>query len=228
MNPLRNILARHAKPKQSYNVDGQTIRRIFMRDPVLFRNMPELHYPILAMLGMPSAAVGKRQQELPYDIAKAYFTEPNRRLDTPDFVFSESKNVHASSGIMYTEFPLSGNRSGFAVMLRDRMLCGEDHKAARHDCVKLALGGAFQPDGQFTVTKIMLPANYINSKSKKSGLKETPVHEDSVRGALYYARLCTDQLFNRQQFTPDYNFDRSVMDLQDHSRINVITRDLKQ
>lgn len=221
-NSLANAKGNLTQPKMMYSVPSSVITDIFQPRHLSFRNNPEMHYPMLAMLGQVDRAKGSNYTAQNPDIAKTYLVHPNRKIAREELGYiGADDEINASAAIMYTRFQISRERDGFAVMIRDGMLSGPQHKAARHGCVKLAMGGYFDTSQNFTIEKLMLPAHYIKPNTRSQTLKDTPVHENSIQGALYFAHLCTEQLFERTTFTPDYNFEQSIKSVPDEQRVNV-------
>lgn len=208
-------------PKNVYGVPSEMINNIFRPEPLLFRPAPDMHYPILRYLNMQDRSKGSAYTEQNPDIAKMYLTNPAQTISRADMGYSDDDRIPASPAIMYTQYRISKEREGFAVMLRDSLLSGDQHAQDRLGCIKLAIGGYFDDYGMFTFEKIMIPKDFIKFGSKNKRLQETPIHEDSVKGVLYYAALCTEQMFERQRFTPEYNFEQSREGLPADATINV-------
>ena len=207
---LSDTLKNLTTPKEIFGVPSETINEIFRPEPLLFRPHPELHYPILLYLGMQDRSKGSNYTDNNPDIAKIYLTNPGQTIARSDMGYADKDRIPSSPAIMYTQYHISKAREGFAVMLRDNILSGDQHAQDRLGCIKLAIGGYFDNHGMFTFEKIMLPRDFIKRGSKNKRLTATEIHENSIRGVLHYASLCTQQMFDRTRFTPEYNFERSL------------------
>ncbi len=208
---LNNAAQNMKQPKMTYSVPSEYIREIFYPQPLLFRPTPEIHYSILAFLGMQGHSKGSAFIRQNPDIAQRYLVNPRQTITRADLGYNDDmERVPSSPAVMYTKYRISQEREGFAVMLRDNIPSGDSYAQDRLGCVKLAIGGYFDNDGMFTFERLMLPNDFLNFGSKNKRLKAIDIHENSVKGALYYAALSTEQLFDKQLFTPEYNFEQSV------------------
>ena len=187
---------------------------------LLYRAAPEKHKSILLTLGMVSLAKGAEYERQNPHMTKRFLMDPKLTKPMQD----SEELIHASPSMMYTDFTVDYNederplRSFFGAVITDYLI---PEKLDRHCRVKFAIGGYYDRRGQLSIERLMIPETFHNPDSDRKWLVKTDIHEGSIQGALYYARLCAAQLLERKEFTPEDNFKKSLSEPPEDALVRI-------
>jgi hypothetical protein len=216
MEELRKAFERVAVTVQNWgrrvSRTQQDIEAIFQPNGGHYMPTPSLHQQIL--IHLHESAPGPRGGAFASPAARMCLSNPQKKISLKgqpsQFSDEEDEPGHelpSSAAVLYTEH-INWGRKHIAILIRRT---ANNYSDFGDNSIVFGLYGACEKDGSFTVKKILLPE--IDGNRQTSGVYPAQLSPEVVDGALRYAALCVDQVFNRRNLTPLRNMVQSGHEL---------------
>ena len=200
---LRDIFALAGKkPPVSINL-GDLITYLELDHPRFVADADE-HLPVIDAMGEYALRGGNH-----HGPSKSYYTDRKKTIflqerapeivGHPDEIGKKPplREFRASANIAYTETTLAFGRRGLALTIHRDV--NEPRELYMYRTMVFGLYGVYDREGNLTIKKLKTPN--MDSANRMTKLEDVPIDTANVKGALYFARLCAEQLYNGEGFS---------------------------